>query len=159
MREAGGLPASEKKKTPLMMRKGCEEEMTRKLSALWHVRQYTILATTCGEVYGESGLGLHCEIDFWVTGISGGRRWDVDHLASGRRISTFNAQERARLFIEEIAPYVDWTQSYEVLAEMADLKEKVIKAAALAREWKPEAARKLLELHRQAQFWNEDDVI
>jgi len=58
--------------------------MTKEPS-LWNIRQYPIYATATGEIYGESGLGYHCEIDLWITGLSGGRRWDVDHISRKQR--------------------------------------------------------------------------
>lgn len=123
----------------------------------WQIRNYFVYAVAVGEVYGESGLGYHCEVDLWVTGLSGGRRWDVDHLPSGRRIATFDAQARARLFIEEIAPLTDWTRPFETLLAEPALRENVIKASEFARKWKPQEAKKLLQLRKQVNLWNEDD--
>lgn len=124
---------------------------------LWDIQEYTILAVTTGSVYDESGLGYHCDIDFWVTGISGGRRWDVDHLPSGRRLGSFNAEVRARIFIEEIAAYTDWTQPYEELLNQEHLWARVQQAARVASEWTPKEAKKLLQLRKQVNMWKEQD--
>jgi hypothetical protein len=123
----------------------------------WRIQDYHVYAVACGELYGESGLGYHCEVDLWVTGLSGGRRWDVDHIPSGRRIASFTGQARARVFIEEIAGYTDWTKPVEELKEQDGLWQRVHKALDAATKWQPKEAKKLLQLRKQVDLWNEDD--
>jgi hypothetical protein len=121
----------------------------------WMIVDYKIYAEVCGEIYKESGLGYHCDVDLWVTGLSGGRRWDVDHLASGARIASFNAQARARVFIEEIASYTDWTVSVVDLQEQEEVLRKVQKAVAFASSWTPKETKRLLQLRKQVNVWKE----
>ncbi len=126
----------------------------------WEIRNYKVQSVVCGEVFGESGLGSHCEYDFHVSGLSGGLIWVVDHLASGCKIAQFNGQARVRVFIEEIAGYTDWTTSLDVLKSIRDEKfwKEVQKAAALAETWTPKEAKKLLQMRKQVSLWKEQGV-
>ena len=112
--------------------------------------EYHVYALVDGEAYRDSGLGYHCDPNLMVTGLSGGLRWDVDHLKSGYRIACFHSQARARVFLEEIATYTDWNRSVEDLqADTSGLWMRVQEARKAADTWQPTQTRKIYTLRRQ----------
>lgn len=123
--------------------------MSRKKASAWEMHRYEIHAAVTGMQYGEIGLGYHCDYDILVEGLSGGKQWVVDHLASGRAIAAFNAQARAKYFIEQVAHYTDWNAPAEMLAQQDELWKRVSEAATQASQWKLEQANKLLQLKEQ----------
>lgn len=129
----------------------------RKPSA-WDLQYYEIHARVTGMRYGETGLGYHCDYDLCVEGLSGGKEWVVDHLASGRAIAKFHAQARAQYFIEQVAHYTNWNDPAEILAQQADLWPRVQEAAQAAAKWKLEQANKLLNLKQQLLLKEESEV-
>jgi hypothetical protein len=133
--------------------------MVKRTPKAWKRAYYTITARVDGMCFGETGLGYHCDWDICVEGLSGGKEWVVDHVASGRRIWAFPAEARAQYFIEQIAHYTNWNAPIEEIMQLdRDILSwvRVRDAAHAAETWRLDQATKLLKMRRQARL--EDGV-
>lgn len=121
--------------------------MKKEESEKWIPATLAVHVIVEGVAYKDTGLGIYCDTNIGIEGLSGGRRWIVVHLWSGRAISTLDSYGRARTYCELIAPLADWNAPIRALEDNPDVPwKKIREALQAAQTWQPEVANRLYRL-------------